>query len=263
MARQHGDMSTPLTFASDRPDISAVAGLIADRSRAAVLMALYDGRALPAGRLAVEAGVAASTISGHLRRLVDGGLLDLETSGRNRYYRLARPEVGELLEMLAALSPAPERPRSMRAAGRMRRLRDARTCYDHCAGRLGTALLGWLVEVAALTRVDGVEGTGRALGDRLSAPVARAPYVLGPEAESVFNGWGVDLGRVRSADRPAIRVCVDWTEQAHHLAGGLGAAVLDRFVEMEWVRRTERPRELDVTDAGTSGLREVLASASV
>jgi len=254
-------MSTPLTFDSDRPDVSIVAGLLADHSRAAVLMALYDGRALPAGQLAAEAGVSASTVSGHLRQLVAGGLLDVETSGRNRYFRLSRPEVGELLEVLTALSPSPEQPRSMRAVGRLRRLRRARTCYDHCAGQLGTAVLRWLVDAAALTRVDGGEGTGRALEDRLSAPVAGAPYVWGPDADAVFGDWGVDVDRVRSADRPAIRVCVDWTEQAHHLAGGLGAAVLGRFIELHWVQRTERPRELEVTEAGAEALREVLAGA--
>ena len=111
-------MGTPLMNISDRPDISAAAGLLADRSRAAVLMALYDGRALPAGQLAVEAGVAASTVSGHLRQLVDAGFLDVEVSGRHRYYRLARAEVGDLLEALVALSPEPVQPRSMRSAGR-------------------------------------------------------------------------------------------------------------------------------------------------
>jgi len=260
-ARQDGHMITPLTDISDRPDLTLVAGLLAGRSRAAVLMALHDGRALPAGRLAVEAGVTASTISGHLRQLVEGGLLDVETSGRHRYYRLSRPEVGDLLEVLVALSPCPERPRSMRAAGRMRRLRRARTCYDHCAGELGTALLRWLVASQALLRTDGMEGTGRALADRLSAPVVAAPYDWGPEAEPVFDAWGVDLARVRAGNRPAIRVCVDWTEQAHHLAGGLGAAVLQRFVEMDWVRRTERPRELEVTDVGAGQLGDVLAPA--
>ena len=253
-------MSTSLTDISDRPDISVVAGLLADRSRAAVLMALYDGRALPAGQLAIEAGVAASTVSGHLRQLVDAGFLEVEVSGRHRYYRLARPEIGDLLEALVALSPHPAEPRSMRAAGRMRRLRQARTCYDHCAGELGTALLRWLVSADALTRIDGREGTDRALTDRLSAPVATAPYDWGPEAEAVFTAWGVDLARVRAASRPPIRVCVDWTEQAHHLAGGLGAAVLERFVELDWVRRTERPRELEVTDLGVSELAGILAA---
>lgn len=250
-----------LTDASDRPDLSAVAGLIADRSRAAVLMALYDGRALPAGRLAAEAGVAASTISGHLKRLVEGGLLRVEASGRRRYYRLAVAEVGELLELMAALSPAAPAPRSLRAADRLRRLRRARTCYDHCAGVLGVDLLRALVAREALDRVDGIEGVGRGPRDRLSAQVADAPYVWGGRAAEVFGAWGVDLDRVRRQQRPAIRVCVDWTEQAHHLAGGLGAGVLDALLDRGWVERTERPRELVVTDRGADGLGHLLDAA--
>ncbi len=248
-------MARALTTPAERPDIAGIAALFADRSRAAVLVALLDGRALPAGQLAAEAGVAASTVSEHLTRLTDAGLLAVEISGRHRYYRIARPEVADLIELLTALSPAPAPVNSLRGAQRMGRLRRARSCYDHCAGELGTELLRRLVEWNALVRTDGHEGTERALGDRLSAAVSVAPYAFGPASGEVFGGWGIDVDAVRRAARPAIRVCVDWTEQRHHLAGGLGAAVLTSFLDRGWVRRTGRPRELELTGIGAAGLR--------
>jgi DNA-binding transcriptional ArsR family regulator len=122
-------------------DIAAVARLFADPARCAVLLALDDGRALPASVLAEEAGVSRSTASSHLTKLTEAGLLSVETHGRHRYYRLAGPQVGELIEQLVQLAPA--RPvRSLREGTKAARLRSARTCYDHFAGRLGVELMG-------------------------------------------------------------------------------------------------------------------------
>ena len=73
-------------------DIAAVAALLADPARCKVLLALDDGRALPAGVLAEEAGISRPTASSHLAKLTDAGLLTVRTQGRHRYYRLAGPE---------------------------------------------------------------------------------------------------------------------------------------------------------------------------
>ena len=97
-------------------DIAALASLLADPARCKVLLALDDGRALPASVLADEAGVSRPTASSHLGKLTDAGLLTVETHGRNRYYRLAGSEVGELLEQLVRLAP-PRRGRDGRPAG--------------------------------------------------------------------------------------------------------------------------------------------------
>ncbi len=121
-------------------DIAPVAALAADPGRARILLALGDGRALPASVLADEAGVAASTASEHLSKLVQGRLLKVERHGRHRYFRVASPQVAELVEALARLAgPAPVR--SLRQGTRAAAVRNARTCYDHLAGRLGTALM--------------------------------------------------------------------------------------------------------------------------
>jgi DNA-binding transcriptional ArsR family regulator len=241
-------------------DVAPVAALFADPGRARILSALTDGRALAASVLADEAGVAASTASEHLARLVEGGLLAVERSGRHRYYRLADDRVAAVLESLSLLAPA-QPVRSLRQSTRAAALRQARTCYDHLAGRLGVAVTEALLERRALERTDGVDGVGRASFDRLSAPVPVHPYRLGPAADPVFAGLGVDLDDVRAGRRPVLRFCVDWSEQRHHLAGALGAAVLTRFESAQWVRRLPSGRALELTPDGRAGLDNLLGVA--
>ncbi|WP_157117216.1 ArsR/SmtB family transcription factor [Nocardia vaccinii] len=246
----------------DRPlhgyaDVASVGALLADATRARVLISLADGRALPASVLAAEAGVAASTASEHLARLVDGGLLSVERSGRHRYYRLADAKVGIALEAVAAL--APTRPvRSLRESTRAAALRRARSCYDHLAGRLGVAVTEALLDRGALIRTDGLRGAERADGDLLSAPVRTHPYELGPDAEPVFTALGVDLVAAGSQRRPFLRFCVDWSEQRHHLSGALGAALLTRMESAGWVVRHNTRRTLQLTDPGAHALDRIL-----
>ena len=143
--------------------------LLADPARCKVLLALDDGRALPASVLADEAGISRPTASSHLGKLTDAGLLTVETHGRHRYYRLAGPEVGELLEHLGRL--APSRPvRSLRDGTRAARLRSARTCYDHLAGRLGVQIMGSLLDREVLVGGDGRYDPHRDGHDALSSP---------------------------------------------------------------------------------------------
>jgi len=187
-------------------ELAAVGALVADPGRCRILLALDDGRALPASRLAAEAGVSAATASSHLGKLTEAGLLAVEARGRHRYYRLTGPAVAELIEALQRLAPtAPVR--SLRQGTQAQALREARTCYDHVAGRLGVALMAALIGV-------------------------RIP-----------------------PHRRLMRYCVDWSEQRHHLAGGLGRGLLDRLHELDWIRRTDATRALRITDSGRDGLR--------
>ncbi|MBK0329951.1 helix-turn-helix transcriptional regulator [Brachybacterium sp. MASK1Z-5] len=231
------------------PDIAAVAELVADASRAAMLMELVDGSERPASRLAEAASVSASTASAHLARLQDAGFVEVRREGRHRRFRIADPQVVVLLEALLALSETPSAV-GLRSSMRWQRLRVARTCYDHLAGTLGTDVLAGLVEGGALLRTDGHEGSGRSDGDPLSAPVPRAPYALGPRADDAFGALGIDLADLERRRRPLLRVCSDWTEQRHHLAGGLGAAVAEAFVDRGWVARRADARDLAVREPG-------------
>jgi DNA-binding transcriptional ArsR family regulator len=235
-------------------DIAAVATVLAEPARARMLMALGDGRALPASVLAQEAGVAASTASEHLAKLVDAGLLVGERHGRFRYFRYAGPQVAELLEAVAKVA-RPEPVRSLRQGTRAHAVRCARLCYDHLAGRLGTALMASLLEQGWLEGGDGLFDPARAARDRLSAPGRDVDYRLTPAGEAELTGFGIDLAGL-SPRRPAVRYCVDWSEQRHHLAGAVGAALATRLLDAGWLRRAPAGRAVHLTDAGREGLAE-------
>jgi DNA-binding transcriptional ArsR family regulator len=231
-------------------DLAAVGALVADPGRCRILLALDDGRALPASRLAAEAGVSAATASSHLRKLTDSGLLAVEAHGRYRYYRLAGPAVARLIESLGALAPAAP-IRSLRQDTRAGALRRARTCYDHLAGRLGVAVMAAFVERGWLDGGDGTFDPGSAERDHLSARGHDVDYALTPAGRAFLDEFDVALPR----RRPTVRYCVDWTEQRHHLAGGLGRGLRDRLTGLDWIRPTSADRAIQVTGAGRDGLR--------
>ena len=104
-----------------------------------MLTVLIDGSERPAGELAKAAGVSAATASGHLQRLVAGGLVTVRSSGRHRYYGLTGPLVAAAIEALSVISP-PVEARSLRQSIAATAMAEARSCYDHLAGRAGIAL---------------------------------------------------------------------------------------------------------------------------
>jgi DNA-binding transcriptional ArsR family regulator len=232
-------------------DFAGPAELIGHPARAAILLALLDGRALPMSMLADEAGVGTSTTSVHLTRLVEGGLLQVRQEGRHRYYALASTKVAKALEALAQLSPV--RPvRSLRAGTRAQALRVARTCYDHVAGHLGVAIMRSLLEREALTGGDGLHHPADTETDHLAARGRDVDYQLTDSGWQLFADLGVQVPQGR---RRLVAYCVDWTEQRHHLAGAAGAALLARVQELGWVAQRHRlaRRALTITDDGRAG----------
>lgn len=215
----------------------AIGSLLADRTRVEILTTLMDGRALTSGELARTVGVATSTASDHLGRLLDGGLVTVRAQGRHRYFRLADAQVAALLESLGAV-PAPESAPHPRAPAA---LAYARSCYDHLAGQLGVRVLETLHSRGAVAD-DGP--------DRLRVTAA---------GDRVFASLGVDIRVPRGGSRPLVRPCLDWTERRDHLAGALGAALLTAFLDAGWLARTERPRALRVPRAGRPALEAWLA----
>ncbi|MFG2122357.1 ArsR/SmtB family transcription factor [Streptomyces sp. NPDC048710] len=217
--------------------LAAFASLVADETRAACLLALLDGRAWTAGELARHAGVAASTLSEHLGKLVAGGLLAEERQGRHRYVRLADARVAQLVEDLAAQVPvAAVRPRSLRESNSRSAMARGRTCYDHLAGRLGIAVTDALTS-RGLLRQD----TGFALTD------------AGVEW---FGTAGIALNR--STRRPLARACLDWTERRPHLAGVAGSALCRHAMDAGWCVRIGSERAVKVTPSGEHALFELL-----
>ncbi len=235
-------------------DIASIGALIADPGRARILLALGDGRALPASVLADEAGVAASTASAHLGKLVKGGMLRVERHGRHRYFRVSGPEVGELIEALARISP-PAQVRSLKQGSKAQAVRFARTCYDHLAGMLGTQLMEAMLENELLTGGDGSFDPDSARDDRLASPGFDLDYRLTPAGVRELKSFGIDFDAMPPR-RPLIKYCVDWSEQRHHLAGSLGAALATRMIDLGWVRKADRSRAVHVSDIGFDGLRE-------
>jgi hypothetical protein len=185
----------------------------------------------------------------HLHKLATAGPLAVETHGRYRYYRLAGPTVARLIETLGTLAPAAP-IRSLRQDTRAAALRRARTCYDHLAGRLGVALMAAFLQRAWLTGGDGTFHADTAGHDRLSAPGHDLDYALTPGGRDFLDEFGVDL----PPRRQAVRYCVDWTEQRHHSAGGLGRGLLDHLTDLEWIRPTRADHAVEITAAGRDGL---------
>jgi DNA-binding transcriptional ArsR family regulator len=233
-------------------DLASLGAVLAEPARARILLALGDGRALAATVLAGEAGVAASTASGHLNRLVKAGLLEVLPQGRHRYYRLAGPEVGELLEVLSRIAPAAP-VRSLRQGTQAELLRSARTCYDHLAGKLGVAVFGALLDAGHVTGGDGTHDPFAADEDRLSAPGHDLDYRLTPSGRDALAGLGVELPR-----SDALRYCVDWSEQRHHLSGPHGRALARRLLDLRWIRRADSGRAVLITERGRRELPRAL-----
>jgi len=239
-------------------DIAQVAALLADGTRARIVLALSDGRALPASLLAAEAGVAPSTTSEHLQRLVDGGLVVVHPQGRHRYYRLRGPEVAGVIESLAQLAP-PLEIRSLKEGTRAQALRRARTCYDHLAGELGVELFASLLAKGGVVGGDGTHSYEG--GDRLSSQGRDVAYRLTVRGRRLLGELGVALPPADLDGLTALRYCVDWTEQRHHLSGVVGRALAARLFELGWLERDDRRvRVVRVTPAGERGLADAFGA---
>ena len=235
-------------------DISIPAALLSDPARARVLLALADGRALPASTLATEAGVAASTASEHLGKLCAAGMLTVEAHGRHRYYRIADARVITAVEALAEISPRAQ-VRSLRQGTRANALRHARLCYDHLAGQLGVALMTALIEARGTGRRRRRLPPAQRQHRPLSAPGHDVGYKLTSRGADLMGDFGVDLAALRAGRRPLIRYCLDWTEQRHHLAGALGAGLAGRLFELGWVGHAPSvSRAIRLTGEGRTGL---------
>jgi DNA-binding transcriptional ArsR family regulator len=207
------------------PELADVAAALADRTRARMLEELLGGPPLSAGALAMRVGVAPSTVSAHLQKLERAGLIAIASVGRRREARLAGPHVAEALEALANLSDE-ERPIGLKAHNQRLAMREARSCYDHLAGRAGVALADQLLDHGALEERDGT-------------------FVLA-DARYFVARFGFDPGQVKTR-RPLVRACTDWTERRPHVAGALGKALLDALLAQGALKRRPDGRALNVT----------------
>ncbi len=222
----------------EEPDIARIASLVGDPARANMLTALMDGGALTASELALEAGVTMPTASSHLAKLVEGGLLTLQRQGRHRYYALSGHHIAAMLETISGVA---ERvgPRRARPGPRDAAMREARICYDHLAGDRGVSLYDSLLSRRILAlRADTVD--------------------IGPKGQAFFDELGIDLPSLSGQRRPLCRSCLDWSVRRSHLAGALGAAMLDKIMEWKWARRDPQSRAILFSPAGRQNFERLL-----
>lgn len=224
------------------PDIAHVAALIGDPARANMLTALMSGKALTVSELAEEAGVTIQTASSHLSKLDDGGLLRPRKQGRHKYFSLANDEVAHVLEGLMGLAAGAGHLRK-RTGPKDAELREARVCYNHLAGDMGTQMFDSLLTRGHII----LDGEDLALTDSGSAFVA---------------DFDIDLQALRKARAPLCRECLDWSERRSHLAGSLGRAFLSRFEELSWAKRDQKSRVVTFSPSGAKAFNKLFATDS-
>lgn len=214
----------------DGPDIARVANLVGDPARANMLTALMGGSALTASELALEGGVGLPTASSHLAKLSDGGLVKVASQGRHRYYSLSTPQVGAMLESIMGVASAVG-PKRARPGPKDEAMREARVCYDHLAGRHAVAMFDGLVKRGVLVDRSGEISLGRG-------------------GKGFFEAAGIDVGALEAQRRPVCRSCLDWSVRRTHLAGALGAAILDILISRQWARREKDSRVVRFSPTG-------------
>jgi DNA-binding transcriptional ArsR family regulator len=216
--------------------IATTAALFADSARAAMLIALLDGRSLPASELALTAKVSAQAASMHLAKLLGGRVVAMTRFGRHRYYRLAGPEVATALEAMGTLVNA-LRPIQTPPDGSIQPIRVARTCYDHLAGKVAIQVCESLLAREFLAMRDDA-------------------FFLTDRGECWLQEFDIDLAPLRAnRKRPLVRKCLDWTERKFHVAGTVGAALHDLFRTRKWIHREAGTRVVTVTPDGRAAFQ--------
>lgn len=218
------------------PDLATIASLLADPARAAMLSLLMDDISLPAGELARFAKITPQTASTHLAKLTKWNLVSMTKAGRHRYYRLSNKKVAQAIESLALIAPASPAP-TLRAALEKKAIHLARTCYDHLAGELGVAIT-------------------QALSTQRLIQCNEEAYEVTEKGKPWLASMGIKYDQIQKERRIFARACLDWSERKPHLAGALGAAMLQRFLELKWIARVRDSRIIKVTEAGRENFRE-------
>lgn len=224
----------------DGPEIARIASLIGDPARANMLTAMVGGQALTTSELAGVAGVGLPTASGHLAKLDEAKLVVVERQGRHRYYRLADGDVAHVLESLMGIAARSGMTR-VRTGPKEPKLRLARVCYDHLAGELGVQMYDSFQRQGFLeTGEDSVLLTDKGVG--------------------FCQHFEIDLGSLQKHRRPLCRACLDWSVRRHHLAGALGAALLDQLYSLKWARREKDSRVVLFTPEGERQFKKLFSS---
>lgn len=229
---------------NDGPNIVNIAALIGDHARAAMLTALMSGEALTATELATEANITKQTASSHLAKMKEAGLVAVASQGRHRYFRLAAPDVAHLLENLMGIAQRTGATR-IRPGPRDPELRKARICYDHLAGDLAVSVYDAFL-AKGLVRSEGDEEGGN------------LTIFLTDKGRKFCTEVGIHLEPKRNSRRPECRTCLDWSARRFHIAGVLGAGILDYCYRQKLAKRIDGTRVIKFSVRGEKTFREAL-----
>jgi DNA-binding transcriptional ArsR family regulator len=215
-----------------------IASLLGDKARSLMLWNLLDGRAYTATELSLCADVSVQSASNHLAKLTNANILIAEKQGRHRYYRYANEEVAQVIESMASLLPL-SHDFKKREKQELFGVKYARTCYDHLAGRVAVAITDSLIK----NRI--IEADER-------------NYAITPIGDAWFESIGLNTKEIKLQKRSFAHPCLDWTERRHHLAGALGASLLQTMLDADWIRRKKKSREVIITLTGKIELKKML-----
>jgi DNA-binding transcriptional ArsR family regulator len=206
-----------------------VSALMCEPARAKMLWSLLDGKAYTATELAAAADISATSASNHLAKLLEADFLRVESQGRHRYYAFANPDVAYAVEALAQLSKmnVSENKIERRPTG----IKYCRTCYDHLAGFVGVQLV-------------------EAMEIRQYLEKTETNYTITKKGWHWLGQFDISADNYANVRRPTARQCLDWSERRPHLAGQLGADLLQALLRRKWFRKVQLSREMVVTPAG-------------
>ncbi|AKG36827.1 ArsR/SmtB family transcription factor [Paenibacillus durus] len=220
-------------------NVAMIASLVSETSRAAILTVLLDGKFHAASELAYMVGIQPQTASFHLAKLVNANVVAVEKQGRHRYYGIQNQEVAQVMESLLSIAP-PIEIKSLKQSSEDKALRYARTCYDHLAGSLGVQLTNTLLRTGILRE-------------------EKEEFTVTENGKKFFTSFQIDFENVKNKRCSFSHKCLDWSERRHHLAGALGNALLEKFLELNWVQRLPKTRAIKITSEGKTGFKEVFS----
>jgi DNA-binding transcriptional ArsR family regulator len=210
-----------------------IAALVGDPVRATIMWKLLDGRAFTATELAIAADTTSSNISMHLAKLVQADLLCAENQGRHRYYKFSRKEIAYAIEAMTHLVAHSNKQQAQDEI--IPAIKQCRTCYDHLAGKTGVAITDCMLKQKII------------IADKDN-------FDLSAKGKKWFADLEIDIENLQLLRRSFLRPCLDWSERRHHIAGSLAAALLNKMLLHDWIRRTRNSRAVFVTAKGQKKL---------
>jgi DNA-binding transcriptional ArsR family regulator len=214
-----------------------IAGLIGEPARAKMLWNLLDGRAYTASELAMAADISGTSASNHLTKLLSADLLKVEKQGRHRYFSFAKPEIAYVVESLASLSG--QSSKKMMKDDTPQGIKYCRSCYDHLAGYVGVQITEALEKKKAIRKYDNA-------------------YLITNAGWQLLTEFDIDKNEMMNNRRAITRQCLDWSERRPHIAGQLGATLLNHMLERNWFKKVRFSRELIITSKGRREMQKFL-----